>query len=107
MQYLRIVTLLALLSERGQIIDSPFIDDKFAFAGVPGLEELLGCVYVGEYRDKGNYEAHNPDTHDQRENNLTTKIFLVGRRESYDLTPPEKDEILWGNIAEIFFPPVH
>ena len=52
--------------------NSPFIDDKVAFAGISALSELLCCVDVGVDWDEGDDETQDPDADDEGYHNVAT-----------------------------------
>ena len=52
--------------------NSPFIDDKVAFAGISTLSELLCCVDVGVDWDEGDDETQDPDADDEEYHNVAT-----------------------------------
>ena len=54
---------------------SPFIHDEFTLARVPGLEEVLGGVDVGEDGDEGDDAAEDPDPHDQGDHHVPAECW--------------------------------
>ena len=66
----------------------PLIDHKITFAFSSFLNELLGGVDVGKDGNKGDDEAEDPDSNDERNHNPPGEIFSVGLGECYDLAPP-------------------